>query len=197
MRTISVNLFSFDELSEDIQSKVIDNFRDINVDHDWWEHVYEAFKEDCEFEVDRIYFSGFCSQGDGAMFEYSRVPDTLKASFIEGLKLSPMRKAWLMNNVSVSGHGKHSGHYYHENSCYHDIYWEVDNGDLNWSTRFYQWIESFYGEFEDYVIEIYKDKCQDLYRDLEKEYDCLTSDEQVRETILCNEYEFNEYGQVQ
>jgi hypothetical protein len=34
--------------------------------------VYDTFKEKYSslFEITNIYFSGFCSQGDGAMFEY-------------------------------------------------------------------------------------------------------------------------------
>ena len=197
MRTISVDLFLFDELSEDVQEKVIDKNRDINVDHNWWDFIYDMFKEDCIFDVDNIYFSGFWSQGDGAMFEYSSIPDSLKNDFIDSLDLSPMRKNWLLNNVHISGRGKHRGHYYHEKCCGHSIYWEVDNGDLHWSTNFYRWIESFADDFERYVIDKYEDLCGDLYYRLETEYRWLTSDEQVAETILCNSYEFNENGEMQ
>ena len=197
MRTISVDLFLFDELSEDVQEKVIDKNRDINVDHNWWDFIYDMFKEDCIFDVDNIYFSGFWSQGDGAMFEYSSIPNSLKNDFIESLDLSPMRKNWLLNNVHISGRGKHRGHYYREKCCGHSIYWEVDNGDLHWSTNFYRWIESFADDFERYVIDKYEDLCGDLYYRLETEYRWLTSDEQVAETILCNSYEFNENGEMQ
>jgi len=40
MRTINVNLYSFEELKEDIKEKVIQNNYDINVEHDWWECTY-------------------------------------------------------------------------------------------------------------------------------------------------------------
>ena len=39
--TITYEIFKFDELSPDVQEKVIDRNWDWNVDHDWWEYVYE------------------------------------------------------------------------------------------------------------------------------------------------------------
>ena len=41
MKTISINLYSFDELSEEIQQKVIEKNYYINVDYGWWEFTYE------------------------------------------------------------------------------------------------------------------------------------------------------------
>jgi len=41
-------------------------------DYDWWDDVYEYFKETCDglgIRVDQITFSGFWSQGDGAAFD--------------------------------------------------------------------------------------------------------------------------------
>ena len=38
--------------------------------HEWWEHIYDNFREDCAatygLQVAEIQFSGFHSQGDGA-----------------------------------------------------------------------------------------------------------------------------------
>lgn len=195
MRTINVDLFTFNELSEDVKEKVISNNREINVEHDWWEFIYEDFEENCAFDLKKIYFSGFWSQGDGAMFEYNSLPSTFMDSFIDQLELSSMRKNWLRNNIFISGRGKHSGHYYHEKSCSHNIRWEVDNGDLHWGTTFYQWLESFEGDFEDYVTNLYEDECRKLYRALEDEYNYLTSDESIVDTILSNEYKYTQDGQ--
>ncbi len=44
MKTIKINLYSFDELSKEAQEKVIDRHRDINVSFDWWEFIYEDAK---------------------------------------------------------------------------------------------------------------------------------------------------------
>ena len=46
METIQVTVYQFDELEPEAQNKVLSQFSDINVDHDWWEFLYEEFKEE-------------------------------------------------------------------------------------------------------------------------------------------------------
>jgi hypothetical protein len=41
MRTIQTTVYSFDELSEAAQQKAIEKLKDINVNHNWWDSVYE------------------------------------------------------------------------------------------------------------------------------------------------------------
>jgi hypothetical protein len=202
MRTAieEVKVYSIDDVknNKELLEKVIEKHRGTNVDFDWWDFIYEDFKErnDEYFGIDKIYFSGFWSQGDGAMFEYTSISDRLKDIFIDGLDLSPMRKGWLRNNVSVSGKGVQRGLYYHKKSCEHSIYWEVDNGDLYWDRPLYQWIESFANDFENFIEELYVNLCTDLYSTLEKEYTHLTSDESILESLEINEYEFTEDGNI-
>lgn len=53
------------------QMALIEKHRGINVDHDWWDGVYEDSKEVLAafgIDTDDISFSGFWSQGDGACF---------------------------------------------------------------------------------------------------------------------------------
>ena len=203
MRTIEIKLYKFEELSEEAKQKVIEKMYDINVDDAfWYEFIYEDFEEKAKqagFDVSRgkrelnIYWSGFWSQGDGAMFEYDGLDKSLLIEFVDQLKLSPMRKQWLKSQVIISGNGKHSGHYYHENCCYHSINFEPN---FQWSEaiNFNNWIESFIEEFENFVIDKYKDLCKELYRSLEKEYEYQTSKEAIIETIQANDYEFTEDG---
>lgn len=47
---------------------------------------------------------------------------------------------------------------------------------------------------EDTVIEALRDLAHWLYRQLEREYDWLSSDETVDETIAANDYTFTEDG---
>lgn len=200
IETLEVKVYSVKDIMSNpsLLDKVLENHRHINVEHDWWDCNYDDFVEynnDC-FHIDRMYFSGFYSQGDGAMFEYSSVNDKLRDMFIDTLDLTPMRKSWLRNNIAVSGNGKQRGHYYHSSSCTHNIYWEVDNGDLHYTTTLHQWMQSYEGEFEDFVIQYYKSLCNNLYRGLEETYNYLTSDEQVLETLECNDYEFTEDGNI-
>lgn len=195
-----VKVYSLEDIKSnpELLEKVIEKHRDINVYFDWWDFIYENFKEynDEYFDIEKIYFSGFWSQGDGAMFEYSDISNKLRDIFIDGLDLSPMRKGWLRNNASVSGKGVQRGLYYHEKSCSHSIYWEVDNGDLYWDRPLYQWIESFANDFENFIEELYVNLCADLYSTLEKEYTHLTSDESILESLEINDYEFTEDGNI-
>lgn len=195
MRIIETKVYSFDELNEDAKQKAIESVRDdeFYLDYQWYNNVYDWFIDSNKsFSVDKIYFSGFWSQGDGAMFEYSGI--NLQDEFIDQLDLSPMRKEWLRNNICTSGKGKHSGHYYHEKSCYHNIYWEIGNGDVHWSSNFGSWLTSFEDDFEEFVKDRYVDLSKDLYRKLEDEYNYLNSDECISEYIELNDIEFLEDG---
>lgn len=200
MKTIEIKVYSFDELSEEAQQKAIESNRHFNVEYeDWYECVYDNFKEQAlkeGFNVSKIYFSGFWSQGDGAMFEYDGIEDSIVLDFIETLNLSPMRKQWVINNIHGSAYGKHRGRYYHNGCCSHSIYWQVDNGNLHWSSTFYKWLSSHADEFEWFVRNRYNDLCYSLYNDLEIEYDGLTSDEAVRESLIANEYDYTIDGTI-
>lgn len=57
MKTIEINLYKFNELSEKSQEKVLNELHDINVDYSWWDFIYEDAKdiglEITEFDIDR------------------------------------------------------------------------------------------------------------------------------------------------
>jgi hypothetical protein len=202
MKTIEIKLYSFNELSEEAKKVAIEEIQNDNnfLDYDWYESTYEHYFEiikEAGFEIDKIYFSGFWSQGDGAMFEYSNIDDSLKLEFIESLDLSTMRKNWIINNTYITGKGHQSGNYYHENSCNHSIYFEVDNGDLNYTSTFYQWLQSFEDSFNEFIIKKYKNLCTDIYAALKKEYYYLESDEAIKEYLEQDEYkQYLETGKV-
>lgn len=40
MRKVEIELYKFDELSDEAKGKVIDDFSDINTEFEWWESVY-------------------------------------------------------------------------------------------------------------------------------------------------------------
>lgn len=200
MKTVELKLYKFDELSKEVQEKVIQNNRDINVYDDWHDWIIEDWINEYipnkGFDATNIYYSGFWSQGDGAMFEYKGITDELFNEFLDTLDLSPMRRKWLVNNIHTSVSGKHRGHYSHEKCCSHAIYWEIDNGDLHHSTNFYQWLESFADDFEAFIIDRYEDICRELYRELEKSYDYLTEERQIVETLYGQDYDYTENGDI-
>jgi hypothetical protein len=198
MQTVTLNTYSFTELTEAVQTKIIEKNRYINVQYnDWYEGTTEDFistSDEKGFNATKTYFSGFSSQGDGAMFEYDSIEDSLLHEFIDSLEnVSAMRKKWLRSKVVVSGKGRHQGHYYHENCCYNNIYFEFSEG-YDSAPNLADWINSFEEQFETFVIAKYKTIARQLYQDLEREHDHLTTDELVKEQLIANENAYAEDG---
>lgn len=180
------------------RERLIERHRYINVEHDhWWDCVYADFQEDMRavgIHVDRMYFSGFWSQGDGACFEgtFDNVRTYLDHHHKDQY---PMIRKLLEHEGGVYARCGHSGNYYHQ---YCTVFW-VDSdtltGMLPQPTEFHEAIAAqWQGELEDEVsdleknvIEQWRTYMQDLYGKLEDEYDYLTSDEAVWEAIEANE----------
>ena len=200
MRTIETKVYKFEELSEEVQEKVIEKNRDINIYHDWWDSVYEMYMEDeTGFDINKIYFSGFWSQGDGAMFEGSPNKDILH--FITpGYNNKEYQKDWyrvikLIKNghINIYGSFTHQGHYYHSKSYSDNLDAEMTN---DWYGKTYSRIGDILEDILEEIREHYEDTCNKIYRSLEQEHEWLTGDEQIIETIECNDYEFTSEGEL-
>lgn len=194
MRTIETKVYTFDELSDEAKQVALDRHREINAYDGWWEPIYEGLHDRAEqagFEVEDIYFSGFWSQGDGAMFTYKDFNENMLKGFVAQLDLSDADKVIILSQADTCGKGIHRGHYYHEKSCDHYSTLDSTNPDWEYATDL---IEGLDGAFENYVTEVYEDLCGQLYNSLHSYYDELTSDEYVAEMLIENEYEFTENG---
>lgn len=214
--------YSFEELSPEAQENALENNRDINVDYDGWEDgVTEGFKEDMrEIGIDdiEISFSGFYSQGDGASFTSEDI-DTRKLFNAVGIKsndalnmevddersrgenkdfydlLDTMEDVGQLERnrikpeeIRVTIERTDSRHVHFNTVRANVEIWDEPDG---WGEPY-----GFIDELEDKVTEYIRGICKDLYRDLEKEYDDLTSDESVKETLISNDYEFDEEGNI-
>jgi hypothetical protein len=195
----------FNALTKRQRDEILDKHRHRNVDHfEWWDVVCDDFKADMGaigIEVERMYFSGFSSQGDGACFE-GRVYDWPK--FLESIGYSCPALIWLAGNswgFSVA----HRGHYCHENcvqfssdmaSPEHYSESEMDefvyahspyNTDIQ-NAAFVAILQGYdYGSLEAEFTEAFKGHMRDLYSRLEIEYDALTSDEYVLASLDAND----------
>jgi hypothetical protein len=210
MRTVETKIFTFNELSESAKEVAREWWRQCeNEDSSSQEFVYDDAAAIAElFGLDIrtrpvklmggwtrydpcIYYSGFSSQGDGACFEgtYRYRKGALKAvkeyapqdETLHGIvaQLQALQKRNFYRVVCTT---KHSGHYYHsgcmrvdcENS--HDSYLPVvdEDGFVDCLRNFADWI----------------------YDRLEAEYDWTMADEQVDDSIIANEYEFTENGDI-
>ena len=183
------------------KDELIDKYRDINTHHEWWECTYDCFKADMEaigISVDNMYFSGFWSQGDGACFEGEVTDWDLflpTMGITNDVLVEFIRNHW---SFSVS----HSGHYYHENctSFLGELPMPDDYDTEEFIDNFSPYTEDFrskawlavlrgfdFSSMEETFRDAFKDHMRQLYRDLEKEYDYLTSDEAVWESLEANE----------
>lgn len=186
------------------KNELIEKYRYMNVDggYDWWESIEEDLRSDMKaigFTVDKMYFSGFWSQGDGACFTGSMFNWELFCNKVpEFVRDFPYLSEYLKDegaNYTVA----HRGSYYHENCTYHEY-----SSDLRWYTEqdydpddprdmmrqalsLRALTEEEGAAVFDWLKDYFKDKMRELYRDLEEEYDYLTSDEAVWETIVANE----------
>lgn len=77
--------------------------------------------------------------------------------------------------------------YYHENTVIVDDFIRYTNTE-NQTNKLYEIIEL--------IRELVKEKSREIYKDLQQDFDYLTEDAQVRETLLANEYDFDENGRI-
>ena len=188
-----------DLLSIKQNEKLLEKYRYWNVeDIDWWDSTYDCFKEELKEKgiyVSRMYFSGFWSQGDGACFEgHLDDAQTFLDTNFKPDEYPTIRKL-LHAGGSVKFSCEHSGHYYHENCT--RFYIEADRFEyvVDASTDFHQQVAESLDrqldmeltDFERDSTEIFKNFMRKLYRDLEQEYEHLTSDDAVAEAIEANE----------
>ena len=187
-------------MNSEQHAQLMEKYRYINVEHhDWWEQVYDDFMYDMEevgIHVEKIYFTGFSSQGDGACFE-GWLEDRRVYLDHHHKDQYPMIRKLLEHGGYVYAKCEQQGHYCHENCT---SFWTGADtliGMLPQPTEFHekiarQWQIQLMDEmdsFEGDVIDQWRTYMRDLYRRLENEYDHLTSDEVVWETIKANELE--------
>lgn len=224
MEARQYSVFTFEELPEDIQEMAIDNLRDINVDHNWYEDSFDYYKELLEnagFENAEISFSGFWSQGDGASFVADcDAQKILNSMFFEnegqiawlikkGLTDKAMEemKRWNLWFTMAEKHGsiqfsiyRHSSRYSHENTVSPIVNIDSDYQDSGawnngvWESVFMSKVNQ--EKLETMFEEYVRDWCRKIYSGLEAEYDYLTSPEAIRETIEANGYMFDENGNM-
>lgn len=137
-----------------------------------------------------IFFRGFCLQGDGACFEgdYRYKPGALKAIKAEAPNdtdlhniAKQLQQIQARHFYKLRATMRHSGHYYHSGCMAVDVTHYDDN---------YRDI----GSAEEDIRQLMRDFADWIYGRLEEEYDQLTSDEQVEESIRDYEYTFDENG---
>lgn len=183
--TITYKTYKFNELKKDIKEEVLDKYRDINVDCDFWnDWVIEKHQTKLKklgYTNSKIFFSGFWLQGDGACFEASvNLEPWLKAHKQLTKYRALANRAWEII-ITI----KQSGHYYHEYSMN-----VKEEGGYHLKDKAGKQLDEVIKLIESESVELAKA----IYKNLKEHYECLISDEEVIETIKANDYEFLKDG---
>lgn len=168
VETTTRTLYTFDELTDKAKEKAIEKLWDLNVDHEWWDGVYDDAKniglKITEFDIDR-----------GA---YARGNFTISACEAAA-------------NI-LRDHGP---------NC--ETYKTAEKFLAEWQPIFDGYMLESSPEFEsreseEKMLDIESEFLESLLEDyriiLQHEYEYLTGEEAIKETIDANEYEFTVDG---
>jgi len=170
MKTIEIQLYKFDELSEAAQETAIFNQSDINVDYDWWDSVYEDAKN-----VGLVI--------DGFVLDYGKI----NATFENGGEDTA--------RAIIAEHGKECDTYKLAEqylSAKAEILTNMEDIIDDENSYSYE----LEGDMEQLSDDFLVDLKGEYLSILQKEFEYLTSKEQIIETIKSNDYDFTEDGDI-
>lgn len=189
MITKSYNTWKFEELPEDIQEKVLDRYRYFNVeDSEWYDYdgktgfttkelrrmKVKPADAPCDlitykklyFDLDRSWYIQFVDA------EFSN--DEIARKFLRVPSDIWNRVCW--NIVDCPSH---------EGNTRLEYEWE---GDKELTKRQEMILER--------ACEMFADKISEALKGLQNSYEYACSDEAVKESLIANEYDFNEQGEI-
>lgn len=189
MRTYTTEhtVYQFDELSEDAQAKALENLYDINVSDPYW--YYDEYLEDIAskygialkwsdlcFELDRNTWLYLDNHDHGRKGDASHLDDPRKFLKMAGIDLrSKDARSMIDNGISLDC--THYGGGDGRNTI------NADGADVS-------------GESEDRLQATIDELSDKLRTALREQYDALTAEDQIKDTIYANEYEFTADGEL-
>lgn len=175
MRIIETEVYTFDELSEDAKENAVNNLREINVEHDWWDYTYETFRE-LGIRIEHFDLGRRSEIGIDLIESHDEVAKNIIGTFGENsLKVNAQYFIEQRNKlVKELGEGNEIAGY------------SVKEGN---EVEFDERIETIEG----YYLKGIK---RDILHWLRGEHEYLMSDEAIIDTIEANEYEFTKEGKL-
>ena len=197
IETTSRNIYKFLELSEQAKQRAVERhsqFESDSFDSNWIIDDIKSTAAMFGLDIANFYYSGFCCQGDGASFTgyYSykkgglsdiaadRPNDSALHSIVSAMQEIQRKSFYKLSCAIVQ-----RGHYYHENTMYIDTLYvagDYPNFDVT--------------SIENDLQECFRNFAKWAYRLIESAYEYQISDESCIESILANEYEFTENGNM-
>ena len=172
MRQESINIYEFDELSDDAKQTVLENLADINVDHEWYDFIYD------DAEMIGLEITGFSIQSH---CNINPVLDHLDISY-----------------AILKNHGKKCETHKVAQKFLNDRDKLVEKYSDGISTN--KVAEDNEYDFDQECDKLENDFILSLSEDfrimLRESYEYLTSEQAILETIDANEYEFTLDGNI-
>jgi hypothetical protein len=218
--------YTYEQLTDEAKENVKQWWWEHGAEHEWWDCAYEDFKEDGKafgFDVGKMHFSGFYSQGDGACWSgHIDVVAWLRSHTEDSIG----REAWIQlinedftdKNLPI---GYSDGRYYHSGTMsigYWDSVLDGNGDDLTGSDALLIKDSIFQGmHYRDLMSLIMSDDaCQyktmqdlaeaievsardyadELYKQLREEYEYITGEENLIEMCNINDWRFDEEGRM-
>ena len=199
MRIVETKVYKYEELSDSAKERAREWYLEGGLCYDWWDFGYEDFCRVAEIlgieistrrdgKTPEIYFTGFYHQGSGSSFVGTY--GYAKGAVAKIKKYAPQDEA--LHRIAQGLQDVQRRHFYRLTADItslrdHCIRVEVDD-----SENCYRDI----GDAEDDVRGLMNDFNEWMFKRLQDEYEYLTSDEAVAESIVANEYEFDEDGNL-
>ena len=218
-KVIEVEVFKYAELSDSAKQKARDWYIE-GMNYEWWDSVYEMAIEDGKekgFYIDKINFSGFWSQGDGASWSgFVDVRQWLEENCADSIGVSAwcqlIQEDSVTKNIQVTAN---NAHYCHESTMsFVDVEDNCEFTDdeamqlpsifkgMSIATVFDLIVNDPtcpYKNVDDITTAIAisaKDYAKDIYIRLREEYEYLCSEEMMLDHFDCNDYFFDSDGRL-
>jgi len=174
MKTIEVKLYEFEELSAEAKENAIERNRTMNVEWDWWDSTYETMKEiGIKISSFDIYYRNISITIEDS---HHTASETIK-NFGEGMEIVKISKRFIADRdalIKKLGEG---------------------NDIAGYSVK-EEFIDEYDEEIEYLEEEYRKEMAEEILTWLIDEYEFLQTDETVAETLIDNNYEFTENGEI-
>lgn len=213
MRTETIEIYTYAELSEKAREKALLDYS-ASIDYDWWDSIYEdamGIASLMGVTIDKIAFSGFYSQGDGARFtgfytpvdnvqdkvkEYAPTDESLHRIAAEFDRIRAEFTLTTVNGCPIPADyyaliSASTSNYCHENTMVIDV--DTAAGSLFWV------LDDAGAHFDKIKTDLkstLRSYAQWIYKQLETEWEYLTCEDSFSEACEANNWEFTVNGEM-
>ena len=187
MQIKSYNTWKFEELDEEQQETVLENYHYFNVEDGFW-YDYDGKTGFTAKELKRMKVN-VKDAPDELLTWKNLYFDLDRGSYIQftDVKFTDNELARKFLRVPAD--------------IWERVYWSFDNSRDNTTRLEYEWegdkeLTKRQEEILERAVEIFSDKMHEALKGLRDSYEYLLTDEAVKESLMCNDYDFDEDGKI-